>query len=87
MGKLPFEILKRGQRHGVPVCLVAGIIDDAMALREAGYADIIDINSGRIAMLSATEGANPMSAATAAKRLFFAGSEIFSNFARNFIKN
>ncbi|MDO4336421.1 MAG: glycerate kinase [Bacteroidales bacterium] len=69
MGKLPSEILRRGQKAGIPVALAAGRITDAEALSEAGFAAIIDINSEANARRSGTEGQEAMDSGVATRRL------------------
>ena len=44
MGKLPFGILQRAQKHDVPVMLIAGRIADEQQLLNAGFARIACIN-------------------------------------------
>ena len=44
MGKLPFGILQRAQRHHVPVMLIAGRIADEQLLLDAGFSRITCIN-------------------------------------------
>ena len=44
MGKLPFGILQRAQRHYVPVMLIAGRIADEQLLLDAGFSHIACIN-------------------------------------------
>ena len=44
MGKLPFGILQRAQRHGVPVILIAGRIADEQLLLDAGFSHVACIN-------------------------------------------
>ena len=44
MGKLPFGILKRGQKCGVQVMLIAGRIADEKLLLDAGFARVACIN-------------------------------------------
>jgi len=44
MGKLPFGILQRGQKHDVPVMLIAGRIADEQILLDAGFARVACIN-------------------------------------------
>lgn len=44
MGKLPERILRSALQHHVPVTLLAGHVDDADALRDAGFADVVCIN-------------------------------------------
>lgn len=45
MGKLPFGILQRAQKHDVPVMLIAGRIADEQLLLDAGFARVACINS------------------------------------------
>lgn len=45
MGKLPFGILQRAQRHDVPVMLIAGRIADEQILLDAGFSHVACINS------------------------------------------
>jgi len=44
MGKLPFGILQRAQRHHVPVMLIAGRIADEQLLLDAGFSRVACIN-------------------------------------------
>jgi len=44
MGKLPFGILQRGQKHDVPVMLIAGRIADEQILLDAGFTRVACIN-------------------------------------------
>ena len=44
MGKLPYGILRRCQRHQVPVYLIAGRVADRQTLLQAGFAQIDCIN-------------------------------------------
>ncbi len=44
MGKLPFGILQRAQRHHVPVVLIAGRIADEQLLLDAGFSLVACIN-------------------------------------------
>ena len=44
MGKLPFGILQRAQRHYVPVMLIAGRIADEQLLLDAGFSHVACIN-------------------------------------------
>jgi len=44
MGKLPYAVLQRAQRQGVPVSLLAGRVDDRDALLEAGFGSVVCIN-------------------------------------------
>ena len=44
MGKLPFGILQRAQRHDVPVMLIAGRIADEQQLLAAGFSRVTCIN-------------------------------------------
>ena len=44
MGKLPFGILQRAQRHDVPVMLIAGRIADEHLLLDAGFSRVACIN-------------------------------------------
>ena len=44
MGKLPFGILQRAQRHDVPVMLIAGRIADEQQLLDAGFSRVTCIN-------------------------------------------
>ncbi|MDE5793602.1 MAG: glycerate kinase, partial [Muribaculaceae bacterium] len=69
MGKIPFEILQRGKRKGIPVWLVAGRVADKQALLDAGFERVICINSPDIVARSGTIGKNPMVPEVAARRL------------------
>ncbi|MDE6562159.1 MAG: glycerate kinase [Muribaculaceae bacterium] len=71
MGKLPFEILQRGKRKGIPVWLVAGRVSDEDALLDAGFEKIICINSPEIVVKSNTLGQNPMDPKTGKRRLSY----------------
>ena len=44
MGKLPFGILQRAQKHNVPVMLIAGRIADEQLLLNAGFSRVACIN-------------------------------------------
>lgn len=44
MGKLPYGILQRAQKHQVPVMLIAGRIADQQQLLDAGFARVACIN-------------------------------------------
>ena len=44
MGKLPFGILQRAQKHDVPVMLMAGRIADEQLLLDAGFSHVACIN-------------------------------------------
>ena len=44
MGKLPFGILQRAQKHHVPVMLIAGRIADEQQLLDAGFSRVVCIN-------------------------------------------
>lgn len=44
MGKLPFGILQRAQKHDVPVMLIAGRIADERQLLDAGFSRVACIN-------------------------------------------
>ena len=44
MGKLPFGILQRAQKHNVPVMLIAGRIADKQILIDAGFSRVTCIN-------------------------------------------
>lgn len=69
MGKIPYEILRRGKRKNIPVWLVAGRVKDREALLDAGFNRIICINSPRIVRKSNTVGLYPMDPDVAARRL------------------
>lgn len=69
MGKLPYEILKRGARRHIPVWLVAGRISNRDALLKAGFSKIIDINSPENVILSQTYGQLPLLSEVAQARL------------------
>lgn len=69
MGKLPYEILRRGAQRRIPVWLVAGQIKDSEALLEAGFSRIIDINSQQNEIFSHTRGMNPLKSEVAKARL------------------
>lgn len=44
MGKLPSQILRYGQRHHIPVFLIAGMVKDRDMLLQAGFHDVRCIN-------------------------------------------
>lgn len=44
MGKVPYGILQRAKRKGIPVVLIAGKVEDKESLIEAGFNDVICIN-------------------------------------------
>lgn len=73
MGKIPFEILRRGLRSNIPVLLVAGIVKDEESLLKAGFDRVICINSPEIIDRSNTRGENPLNPEVARARL----SQIF----------
>ena len=43
MGKVPSGVLKRAQKHDVPVFLIAGLVEDGRLLKEAGFSEVIQI--------------------------------------------
>ncbi len=69
MGKIPFEILQRGKRKGVPVWLVAGRVSDEETLLQAGFERVICINSPENIERSGTVGMEAMEPEVASKRL------------------
>ena len=52
MGKVAHGVLDRANRLDTPTYLVAGAIDDELLLRQAGFADVININEGTHATLA-----------------------------------
>jgi glycerate kinase len=62
MGKLPYGILQRAQKHDVPVMLIAGRIADEQLLLDAGFSRVACINPPglplEIALQPATAKAN-----------------------------
>lgn len=76
MGKIPFEILQRGLRKGIPVVLASGRISDKENLLAAGFADAICINNDEYIKLSDTMGEDALNAEVAEKRLKAAGRKI-----------
>ena len=44
-GKLPYTVMKAARRHGVPTALFCGAAEDVDALKAAGFAAVVDINS------------------------------------------
>lgn len=46
MGKVPFGILSRAKRQGIPVHLLSGAIEDYDQLKDAGFAAVHSINEG-----------------------------------------
>lgn len=77
MGKLPFEILQRGKKFGIPVMLVAGRIEDKRELENAGFAEVIDINSEENIAQSETQGMAAMDPEVASARLKVVGMQNF----------
>ena len=69
MGKIPYEILQRGKRKGIPVWLVAGRVSDREQLETAGFERVISINSSEIVERSGTIGQNPLDPSVASQRL------------------
>lgn len=67
MGKLPYGILQRAQKHDVPVMLIAGRISDEQLLLDAGFSRVACINPPdlplEIAMRPATAKENIIIAA------------------------
>ena len=55
MGKLPERILRPALQHHVPVTLLGGRVDDADALRGAGFADVVCINGSGIVTADALQ--------------------------------
>ena len=45
MGKLPSVVLSHAMKCSVPVCLIAGKISDEAILRDAGFSNVLNINS------------------------------------------
>ena len=45
MGKLPERVLQYARQHDVPVTLLAGRIDEAASLHDAGFDDVVCINA------------------------------------------
>ncbi len=69
MGKIPFEILQRGKRKGVPVWLMAGRVSDEETLLQAGFERVICINSPENIERSGTPGMEAMEPEVAKTRL------------------
>lgn len=46
MGKVPMAIMELGRRHGIPVHLFSGVLQDAPKLTAAGFSSIHCINDG-----------------------------------------
>lgn len=46
MGKVPEGVLRRAMKQGVPVHLLSGAIEDAVVLKNAGFASVRSINDG-----------------------------------------
>lgn len=67
-GKLPYTVMKAARRHGVPTALFCGAVEDADALRKAGFAAVTDINGSM-------KSGDFMSAAVATQRLSAAVSD------------
>lgn len=70
-GKLPGVIRRYGTRKGIPVIMVAGRVENEEELRNFGFTDVIDINTG----YPTTEhgGENPLDPEVARKRLMDVG--------------
>ena len=60
MGKLPFGILQRAQRHHVPVMLIAGRIADEQLLLDAGFSRVACINPPDLPLEIALQPATAM---------------------------
>ena len=55
MGKVPYGILTEAQKEHIPVILLAGSIEDASELNEAGFKGIFSITPGPITLEKAME--------------------------------
>lgn len=77
MGKLPFEILQRGKKKGIPVVLVAGRITDEEELKNAGFSSVININSQEYIEQSGTQGQDAIDPEVASARLKVVGMQNF----------
>ncbi|MCM1291350.1 MAG: glycerate kinase [Prevotella sp.] len=44
LGKVPYSVLRESRKHGIPVILLSGEVEDREQLRDAGFSDIIGIN-------------------------------------------
>lgn len=77
MGKLPFEILQRGKKFGIPVVIVAGRVEEKKELENAGFSDVMDINSEENIEQSETQGMAAMDPEVASARLKVVGMQIF----------
>lgn len=67
-GKLPYTVMTTARRHGVPTALFCGALEDADALRKAGFTAVIDINGSM-------KSGDFMSADVASQRLSAAVSD------------
>lgn len=67
-GKLPYTVMTTARRHGVPTALFCGALEDADALKKAGFAAVTDINGSM-------KSGNFMSADVASQRLSAAVSD------------
>ena len=66
-GKLPYTVMKAARSHGVPTALFCGAMEDADALKKAGFAAVTDINGSMKSgdFMSAEVASQRLSAAVA----------------------
>lgn len=55
MGKVPYGILKEAQKENIPVIIVAGSIEDAEELNQAGFKGVFSLAPGPITLEKAME--------------------------------
>jgi glycerate kinase len=60
MGKLPFAIMQRAKRMGVPTLLLAGQVSDREALLHAGFYDVLCIHPTPISIKEAMKKENAL---------------------------
>lgn len=53
MGKLPYRVMQRARRQGIPTLLMAGRLTDRDALLAAGFADVVCINPPQLPLAEA----------------------------------
>lgn len=60
MGKLPFAIMQRAKKMGVPTLLLAGQVSDREALLHAGFHDVLCIHPTPISIIEAMKKENAL---------------------------
>jgi glycerate kinase len=55
MGKTPVGVLEAGQRQGIPVIAIGGMVEDIELLNEAGFLAVFSIQPGPVALSEAME--------------------------------